>query len=231
MKYFFVILSVIVLSFQIAHSQEYIYQRGLVTLSMGVAIPAYEFGSGSGINLSSYSKVGTNIRAEAAYFYSWHIGVGVMFNYSVNPIDNRRLEEGYLKSSNAFKTASAEAGSFRDLAGLAGIVFDIPPNEYFSFTFKLMGGLRNVYKPTALISTTTVFSSVDYYESSDNETVFALLTSAGARVIVNEHFNVHIDATYIGSSIDFVYDRNRNNLNQKVHIGVLSMTCGVSYSF
>jgi hypothetical protein len=198
---------------------------------MGVAIPAYEFGSGSGINLTSYVKTGTNLRAEAAYFYSWHVGVAVMVNYSVNPIDNRRLEEGYLNSSTAFKTVSAKTEPFRDLSGLAGLVFDIPPNEYFSFTFKLMGGLRNVYKPTALISTTTVFSSIDYYETSDNKTVFAFLTSAGARVIVNEHFNVHIDASYIGSTFDFKYERNRKDKNQKAHIGVLSIAGGVSYSF
>jgi len=198
---------------------------------MGVAVPAYDFGSGRGINLTSYVKTGTNIVAEATYFYSWHAGVGVMLNYSVNPIDNKRLEEGYLLSSPAFKTVSAETESFRDFSGFAGLVFDIPPNKYFSFTFKLMAGLRNIYKPTALIRTTTVFSSVDYYETSDNVISFTFLTSIGGRVIVNDHFNVHMAASYIGSTVNFEYERNRTEINQKAHVGVLSITGGVSYSF
>lgn len=224
--FFFIVCAV-----NISHSQEYIYQRGLATLSMGVAIPAYDFGSESGISLTSYVKTGTNITAEVAYFYSWHVGLGVMLNYSVNPIDNNRLAEGYMLSSPAFKTVSAETEPFRDISGLAGFIFDIPPNEYFSFTFKLMAGLRNVYKPTALIKTTTLFSSIDYYETSDNVTVFAFLSSMGARVIVNEHFNVHVTASYIGSNINFNYYRNRKEINQQTHIGVLTILGGVSYSF
>lgn len=200
-------------------------------MSIGVAVPAYEFGNGSGINLTSHVKTGTNITAEITYFYSWHVGLGLMVNYSVNHIDNERLAEGYMLSSPAFKTVSAETEPFRDISGLGGFIFDIPPNKYFSFTFKMMGGLRNVYKPTALIKTTTVFSSIDYYETSDNKTVFAFFSSMGGRVIVNDHFNIHITASYIGSTIDFEYERKRKKIDQKAHIGVLSITGGVSYSF
>ncbi len=207
------------------------YQRGLVTLSMGVAVPAYDFGRMKGVNLSSYANIGTNITAEVSYYYSWHVGVAFIVNYNVNPVDKNRLADGYMDASPAFKTAYAESEPFRDLSGLAGLVFDIPPNEYFSFTFKMMGGLRNVYKPTALIRTTTTFSTVDYYETSNNQTVFAFLTSMGGRVIINDNFNVHVAASYIGSTLNFEYYRNSKVINEKAHIGVLMMTGGVSYSF
>ncbi len=111
------------------------------------------------------------------------------------------------------------------------MVFDIPVNNYFSFTFKMMGGLYNVYKPAALIKTTTVFSTVNYYESSTNETVFAIYGSAGVRAMVNDHFNIHLNASYIGSTFNFTYNRNSSEINQKAHIGVLSITGGVSYLF
>lgn len=216
---------------KIADAQEYMYQRGLVTLSAGVAVPAYDFGKFQGIELSSYADYGTNITAEATYFYSWHVGVSFMLNYSVNPIHKEKLEDAYLRSSPAFKTVSAETEPFRDLSGLVGFVFDIPPNKYFSFTFKMMGGLRNIYKPTVLIKTTTVFSSVDYYETSDSEYVFAFLTSAGLRVIVSNHVNLHLNASYIGSRFAFEYKRNRTEISQAAHVGVVSMAAGASYSF
>lgn len=207
------------------------YQRGLVTLSAGVAIPAYDFGKLQGINLSSYVKIGTNITAEAVYFYSWHIGFGVLLNYSINPINNEKLSEGYLLASSAFTSVTAETEPFRDFSGLAGFVFDIPANEYFSLTFKMMAGLRNVYKPTALIKTTTVFSSVDYYETSNNELLFAFLTSIGVRFKVNENLNAHFTAYYIGSKLEFNYNRSHKEINELSHIGVLQSTLGVSYSF
>lgn len=231
MKHLFVILIIVAAVFKTAYCQEYMYQRGLVTLSMGVAVPAYDFGRMKGINLSSYANIGTNITAEAAYFYSWHVGVAFMLNYNVNPIDKNRLSNGYMDESPAFKTVNASTEPFRDISGLAGLVFDIPPNEYFSFTFKMMGGLRNVYKPTALIRTTTTFSTVDYYETSDNKTVFAFLSSIGGRVIINENFNVHLAASYIGSTIHFEYKRNSKTINETAHIGVVMITGGVSYSF
>ncbi len=231
MKHVFVILFLLSSVIKIADAQEYIYKHGMATLSMGVAIPAYELGSASGIDVSSYATVGTNINAEIAYFYSWHAGVAFLFNYSVNPVDNVRLAQGYLDSSPAFKTVSAESESFRGISGLVGMVFDIPVNKYFSFTFKMLGGLYNVYKPAALINSTTVFSTVNYYESSTNETVFAIYGSGGVRGVVNEHFNIHLNASYIGSTFNFTYKRNSSEINQEAHIGVLSITGGVSYLF
>lgn len=217
--------------FKIASSQEYIYQRGLVTLSMGVAMPAYGFGNMRGINLSSYAKMGTNITGEVAYYYSWHVGLAFLVSYNVNPIDKNRLADAYMEASPAFKTVSATTKPFHDLSGMAGIVFDIPVNDFFSATFKMMGGLRNVYKPTALVQTTTAFSNVDYYETSDNKTVFAFLGSMGSRVIVNENFNAHIIVSYVGSTIPFEYNRNSKPIIEKAHIGVLMISGGVSYSF
>ncbi len=215
----------------IASAQEFMYQHRLVTLSMGVAVPAYALGNEKGTNVSSYATIGTNINAEGTYFYSWHAGIAVMFNYNINPIDTERLAEEYLLSSNAFKTVSAESESFHDISGLAGIVFDIPANDYFSFTFKMLGGLRNVYKPAALIKTTTVFSSVDYYETSTSATVFALLGTFGVKAIVNDNFNIHLNSSYIGSTLNFEYKRNNKDINQEAHIGILSIAGGVSYNF
>ncbi len=231
MKQIIAILILILSVSKTTVAQEYIYQHGLVTLQMGVALPAYDLGSLSGLTLTSYAKIGTNIKVEADYFYSFHAGVGFIVNYSVNPVNTDKLSQGYLKSSEAFKTVTAESESFRDFSGLVGMVFDIPVNKYFSVMLKMFGGLRNVYKPAALIKTTTEFSSVDYYETSTNETIFAIMASAGARVIVNDHINLHLSFSYIGSTVPFVYKRNSKEINQDAHVGALSVDVGISYSF
>jgi len=207
------------------------YQHRLVTLSMGIAIPAYALGNEKGTSISSHATLGTNINLQGAYFYSWHYGIAVMVNYNVNPVDSKSLAQAYLESSPAFKTVTTEVESFHDIAGLMGVVFDIPINNIFSATFKMLGGLRYVYKPAALISTSTVFSTLDYYESSTNEIVFALYGTAGGKAIINDHFGLHINASYMGSTYDFTYLRNSKEVNQEAHIGILSISAGVSYNF
>ncbi len=231
MRRLFLIFIFIILISQITYSQGYRYQKGVTKLSIGIAIPAYDFGLGNGINLSSNVKVGTNIAAEASYFYNWHYGVGFMLNYNVNPIDESRLADAYMELSPAFTSVSANAESFRDIAGLGGFLFDLPVNDYFSLTFKMMGGLRNLYKPTAHIKTTTAFSTVNYYETHNNQMVVAFLFSGGAKMIINENFNVHFNASYMGSNFDFEYKRNSKVIKQSAHVGVLNFTVAVSYSF
>ena len=213
-----------------SYSQEFIYRRGLATLSIGTGVPGYDFGKQSGIYLSSYAKLGTSITGEVSYFYNWNVGINFMITYNVNPVDEGKLAAGYMLESPAFHTVNAKSEAFRDIAGLGGMVFDVPINDYFSVTFKTMMGLRNIYKPTASIETTTVFSEVNYYETHDNKLVFAFLFATGARVYVNDLFNVHLNFSYMGSTMNFEYLRNNKEISQEVHIGVLSIQAGVSYA-
>ncbi len=156
-------------------SQEFVYYRGLATVSIGPAFPAYDFGMQKGLSLSSYAKVGTSITGEISYFTNWNVGYNFMFTYSVNPVNTDRLSQAYMDASPAFQTTSAESGAFRDIAGLGGLILDMPLIDRMSLTFKMMAGLRSMHKPNSLVKTTTVFSAIDYYETSDNSMVFAFL--------------------------------------------------------
>lgn len=207
------------------------YYRGLISVSGGVAIPAYDFGDFSSTSLTSNANVGTNLCVEATYLYSFHVGLTFMINYNINTVDTKKLEDSYFNASPAFKTVSTDVGAFRDFSGLAGLVFDVPANDYFSVYLKMMGGLRNMYKPTAIIKTTTIFSSVDYYETDANDLVAAFLFSGGIRFVISEKLNLHLNSTYIGSVFNFEYVRNDDKISEKSHIGLLSINAGVSYFF
>ena len=216
----------------IANAQAYMYQRGLATLSVGVTSPSYAFGNYQGTELHSYVNLGTCITGEVAYFYSKNVGLNFLINYNVHTIDNNSLAESYLDLNPEYKTVTVQTNPFQELSGFTGFVFDIPPVEYFSFVFKLMVGLRNIHKPSASVQITTDNSTINYNETSDNSITFALYSSAGLRVVVNDHFNIHINASYVGSTYDFEFERNSAPVDMKdVHIGILSFVGGVSYSF
>ncbi len=214
-----------------SYSQEFIYNRGLATICVGAAIPSYDFGTKKGISLTSYAKLGTTITGEVSYFHNWNVGFNFLLSYTVNQVSINQLEEAYMNESPAFTSVTAESEAFRDIAGFGGMIFDVPVNEFFSATFKMMAGLRNVYKPSVLVKTSTVYSKIDYYETYDNKMAFALYFAGGARIKINDYFNVNINASYVGSTLDFEYRRNSKTINQTAHIGVLSFTGGVSYAF
>lgn len=213
------------------NSQEFIYHRGLATLSMGVAIPAYELGTMQGIDLTGYANLGSNITGEVSYFTNWHVGMSFMITYNIYTINTDRLAEAYMLESPAFVTTSAKAEAFRDFAGLGGMVFDVPVFDRASLYFKMLGGLRSFYKPTSVVKTTTVFSNIDYYETHDNSTVVAFYFSAGGRFYINDYFNLHFNTAYMGSNLGFSYMRNEKHISEDAHIGTLMINAGVSYAF
>lgn len=219
------------LTYNVVNAQSYMYRRGLAALSVGVSVPAYSFGNHTGTDIHSYVNYGASVVGEAAYFYSKHVGFNFLVYYNVNTIDDAKLANSYLTSSSAYQSVSAKTEPFRELSGFAGFVFDIPATEYLSFVFKMMAGLRGVHKPTALIKTTTVFSTIDYYETSDNQVAFALYSSMGGRIVISEQLNLNLNVSYVGSTIDFEFFRNSTPVTENVHVGILQFMGGVSYSF
>lgn len=204
----------------------------MAKLSIGPAIPSWDFGSGSSsVSLSSHAVMGTSICGEVTYFQNFNIGYTFMFLYNINPVNTDKLSEAYMNSSPAFTSVNSESQAFRDLSGLGGIVIDLPLNDLASLTFRMMGGLRNIRKPAALVNTTTVFSAIDYYEAPANDIMLAFLFSSGGKFVVSEQFNIHVDVSYIGSTFDLTYLRNRNKIEQEAHLANTVISLGVSYLF
>jgi len=226
---FLFILSFIILTS--SYAQGYMYNRGLVSLSVGLSIPSYGFGNNEGINLSSYAKVGASISGEVSYFSSKHLGFGFMLNYNVNPIDDDKLANAYRIQSPAFNDIEVTSKPFRDIAGVAGFIFDMPLNDYVSFMVRMMGGLRSVYKPNVIVETNTIYTSIDYYETKTNDVVFAFLFGFGVKYAINDIMNVHFNSSYMGSMLELDYTRNKREVNQEAHLGALSLLLGASYSF
>jgi hypothetical protein len=226
---FLLIISLLLITH--SFSQGYMYNRGLVSLSIGLSIPSYGFGNNDGINLSSYAKLGTTISGEVSYFSSKHVGFGFILNYNVNPIDDDKLANAYRIQSPAFIDIDVTSKPFSDIAGVAGFIFDMPFNDYVSFTVRMMGGLRNVYKPSVLIQTKTIYTSIDYYETHTNDVVFAFLFGFGVKYAINDIMNVHFNSSYMGSMLELDYMRNKREVNQEAHLGALSLLFGASYAF
>jgi hypothetical protein len=220
------------LSTSVTQAQYYYMVRGHVEGRLGVAMPLFNFGDKNGTQLARHANLGINAGGSIAYLYSRHVGLEFDINYNRNGVNETNLADAYVQTDTINNlSATASSGSFNDISGAVGLRFDLPVNEYFSFVFKMTGGLRSVYKPAATISVVTIDGLVVFNETSDNQIIFALYSSAGGKIQINDQLGINFAASYIGSKLDFEYTKNRAVTSENVHIGVLMLTAGIGYSF
>lgn len=216
------------------HAQYYhrYFDRGLTEFHAGVALPMFDFGSKSGTQLVDHANLGVNLGGSVAYFYSRQVALEFDLNYNRNGVNAAGLADAYVNTDTLSNiSATVNSGSFQDVSGVFGLRFDVAPNEYFSFVFKAGAGLRFVYKPEATIKMNTIAGSQSFVETSDNQVLFALYSSMGARIKVTDQMDVHFAASYIGSKINFEFLRNGVEVVEYTHLGNLMFNIGVGYSF
>lgn len=215
-----------------AEAQYYYMVRGHVEGRLGVAMPLFNFGDKNGTQLARHANIGINAGGSIAYLYSRHVGLEFDINYNRNGVNETSLANAYLQVDTINNlSATASSGSFNDISGAVGLRFDLPVNEYFSFVFKMTGGLRSVYKPSATISVVTIEGTEKFTETSDNQIIFALYSSMGGKIQINDQLGINFAASYIGSKLDFEYAKNGAVTSENIHIGVLMLTAGIGYSF
>lgn len=230
LKYLFLICFVVhVVS---AEAQYYRFDRGLTEAHIGVALPFFDFGKGKGTRLAQHAQTGFNLGGSVAYFYSRHMALEFDLNYNINSVNSSKLADVYAQTDTALiSSASVSTGSFHDISGMVGLRFDLPVNEYFSIVLKMMGGLRAVHKPEASINLSTISGPMKITETSDTQILFALYSSFGTRLKITDNLDVHMDASYIGSRIDFEFERNSIPITEPLHMGVIIISAGIGYSF
>ncbi len=215
------------------NGQYYTYiNRGYTEAHLGVVRPMFDFGKKKGTQLARHANVGINMGGSASYYYSRQVAIEFNLNYNRNGINKQGVADAYLNLDTLnYLSAKAETGSFQHIMGATGLRFDLAPNEYFSFVFKMMGGIGMIYKPEGTITLTTTSGDQKFTETSNLQMVFTLYSSMGTRIMISEDLDVHLDVAYSGSKVDFAYRRNGIDIIENEHIGYLMIQAGVGYAF
>jgi len=212
--------------------QYYYFDRGLVEVNVGVAIPFFNFGDQHGIESAHYAKTGFNAGGSVAYFYSKHVAMEFNLNYNIHGVNTNKLADAYYQTDTINNIAAAvTVGSFHDFSGAVGFRFDLPVSEQFSFVFKMMSGLRGVHKPGATINLVTISGPSRIIETSDTQVKFAFYSAFGGRVKITEKLGVHVMVSYIGSNLNFEFTKNKVPVVTNEHLGVIMVNADVGLSF
>lgn len=111
MKQIITILILFLFATKALETQPYMCQCGLIALSAGVPVPAYDMRNNKGFRAVNYAKNGTSVNAEIAYFYSRHVGVIFLTNFTINKVDELKLANSYLLSNPLFTKVTVQSES------------------------------------------------------------------------------------------------------------------------
>lgn len=206
-------------------------KTAMFKLRGGVSIPFGSFGKNSGaLDYSSFVTNGSNVGAEAVYFYGKNVGFGGLLSYSSFKIDNERLVGAYINSNSDYDTAYVNVNSFKSIVGVVGFYFDLPVSDYFAFTMKMLVGSHIVQKPQGVITIDEKSGTrKNIAETSSFDSQFALYTSAGMRINPYDNWNVTIEVEYVGSKMEFDYQKNGTSARSNAAVKMLVFSFGIAY--
>jgi len=206
-------------------------ESGMLKLRIGYAQPFGAFGKNSGsLDYSGFVTGGPQYGFEGVYFFSENAGFGGLFSYSRNKVDEQRLAGAYINSNINYDTAFATVNPFSTIIGMFGIYYDLPVADFMAFTFKMMAGSLMVIKPEGVVRVQNrVTSNIQFVETSNFSSKFAIYTGAGLRFNPIGNWNITTDIEYIGSQLDFSYNRNNEPVKSSNRIQILTFTFGIAY--
>lgn len=230
------LLVIILMLMALASHAQYRYSRiqgpSYIALHGGFTQGLGAFGRmESNYSYGTFAKNGSHIGLEGAYFYSENIGFGTMLRANYHTVDSDKLADEYLKDVEQWIDASAEVEPFLIATGLMGFFLDLPTNEYFSFTFKLMAGLTVARKPWGKVNLTAIdLSQHNRKESSAWDSQFTLLNSIGTRINLNQ-WSIHVNIDYMGTKFHFDYTTAGYEQTLEQHIRLISYNLAIAYRF
>ena len=206
-------------------------ETGMLKLRIGYAQPFGSFGKNSGnLDFSGFVTGGPQYGFEGVYFFSENAGLGGLLSYSRNKVDEQRLAGAYINSNINYDTAFATVNPFSTIIGMFGIYYDLPVADFMAFTFKMMAGSLMVIKPEGVVRVQNrVTSNIQFVETSNFSSKFAIYTGAGLRFNPIGNWNITTDIEYVGSQLDFSYNRNNEPVKSSNRIQILTFTFGIAY--
>ncbi len=206
-------------------------KTAMFKLRGGVSLPFGSYGKNSGaLEYAGFVSSGSNFGAEAVYFYGKNVGFGGLLSYSSFKIDSERLAGAYINSNINYDTAFVNVNSFKTIVGAMGFYFDLPVSDYFAFTMKMLVGSHIVHKPQGVITIDEISGTrKNIEETSSLDSQFAIYTSAGMRINPYDNWNVTIEVEYVGSNMEFEFEKNGSPTRSNAAVKTLVFSFGIAY--
>jgi hypothetical protein len=197
----------------------------------GLSIPFGSFGKNKGaLDYAGFASNGTNLGIETVYFYSENVGIGGILSHSSFKIDAVRLAGAFINSNSNYDTAFVNVNPFKTTVAALGFYFDLPVTDYFAFSLKMLGGSHIVKKPSGVVTIDEKDGTrLSLKETSTFDSQFALYFSAGIRVNPYDNWNITMDVEYVGSKLEFDFQKNGVKSRNNAAVKTLVFSFGIAY--
>lgn len=189
-------------------------------------------------NKSGFAGAGPQVAIDGAYFFSKHIGVGALVNYSsYKTRDINGLSAGYQDAFDVDQVTTT-AGSYRLWNFLPGLYFNFPAHP-ISITARALAGITHATTP--LVAVDVMDADIDdgtFEQKESTANSFGFDLGVGISYPVIKQIAINLRADYFYSNPDFqIENTNRQNkagrLVNEYHqpLTGINISLGVAYCF
>lgn len=215
--------------------------KSFVGIQAGASFPMGNFHKSTYDNLKSgYAGTGTIYAVDGAYFFSKHIGVGGLANYS--RYGNKGLNQianGYIDSYE-YSKVKTDASHYKTASLLGGLYFNFPIGK-LAITARTLAGIAHSKTPSIKLST---WGDDDTYDGdieqqSASASSFALDGGLGLTYPIYKRFSVCLNADYFYSKPSFdIQNKGVNNPQADARVlthyhqalAGVNLTAGITYA-
>lgn len=192
-------------------------QKGpsFIGISGGISLPTGNWGKSDFISSTTgyvsdpagFAAKGPILGIEGAYFFSKHIGVGILFNYATYKTkDLATLSAGYRESFDVDQVTTT-ANSYKSWSFMPGLYFDFPIVHKLSVTARAMAGITHTSTP--LITVDVEDGGIDdgtFEQKSASKTAFGFDAGIGLSYKVIKCLAINLRGDYFYSKPDFTIE-------------------------
>lgn len=199
----------------------------------GGALPMGEFASHE-YGYGGYALLGRNIGAEAAWFVTPQIGIGIdISSSSFEFASGYYAEDFYEANPGDYISISLLSSPYKLSTYMGGAYYKISIGENFYSTFKLMGGLFKAQSPDQFYGVKTyIAGNLNWWKTGALDKKFAFLTGAAFGYKLYKQVSLLLQADFTYAHAAFTFDTSStSSYTDYLNMPVLMVQTGININF
>jgi len=202
-----------------------------VGLRFGKALPlgemaSHEFGYGG------YALLGNSFGAEAAWFVTPKIGIGIDISTHSFGFASGFYAEDYLENTPEYNSVDLLSGPYSLKTYMGGFYYKQEISSRFHSTFKLMGGIFKARTPDQFYGVNLfMVGNRNFWRTGSSDIKFTFLTGASLEYKLYEKVSLLLQADFTYAQAAFDYTSSSSTYTDHLHMPIFKLQPGINIYF
>jgi len=223
------ILTISSLSLNHVLAQEF---NSFAGIRIGYALPMGQLASHD-FETGGYALLGKSIGAEAAWFITPEIGLGVDISTNNFGFASGYYSDDYIENEPSYKTMDLLSGPYKVQTFMGGAYYRFNYCSKFSSTFKLMAGMYTARAPDQFYGVVdNLFQKENFFwKTGSLDRTFGFLTGASFEYYLFDHVRLLLQADFAYAEPAFIYDNGQELYTKNMKMPIFKLLPGLNICF